>query len=583
MLRSTTFILFLLSISISCFAQEQDVKLFLKAWSQSDKSQTQKAEETYLTLKKNYTKKKFEVVANELDQYISNHKDDRLKSRVYMFQVLGKREFHFILTKQDTLKVAKAIKLARNLHDDQLLAEIYALAADIDFEGGYLLYNLKALELQQQIGFEYFSFVQNRFFGASIALYKTHDFNESIAYGKKCLAFRNIKSQKWDPMVYIFQLDVIGASYMALKKYDDAIRYYQSIIDTVQSAEYQNEAKELWSAIANGNIGRCLFYKGKYAEALPLINAHLAVAVKYKQWNNVAIAENVRGEYFLKQGDLSNARISFQNALSAALRSRKLEDKVKAANGLMFCYAKLGKADSALRYHTAYSTYLLEQARVVNEGKLSAMNSKILFDKGQRNLEIANENISDLKRTRNIIIVAIAILTILIWLLYNRQALKVKLDKQQMALESVKAKAEIDKAKSSLQQFRNQLIEKDQLIINLRQSLQKSALENNLDEEQVGKRLLAYVLVTDDEWTKFREDFNKVYPLFYPRLLAVAASLSAAEERLASLIFLQMNNKEIANTLGISVDSVARSKRRLKHKLPILEGQTIDTYILSLV
>ncbi|WP_097130862.1 tetratricopeptide repeat protein [Pedobacter xixiisoli] len=565
------------------FAQKADVVRFLKAWSCKDKTQTQKAEETYLVLKKEYNPNKLEAISKDLDSYLDRDKDHRLKARIYMFQVLGKREFSLILTKQDTLKVAQVIKIARNLKDDQLLAEVYALAADIDFQGGYLLYNLKALELQRKIGFGYFSFVQNRFFGASIALYRTHDFKESIEYGKQCLAFRNMKSQNWDPMVYIFQLDVIGASYIALGKYEDAIDYYKQIIDTVSSKAYNGETKELWKGIANGNIGRCLFYQGEIQQALPLIDAHLAIALKYEQWNNVAIAENSKGEIFLKQRDFLQAYSSFKKALSAAIRSDRLEDKVKAAEGLMKSFANTGNTDSILYYQKAHSGYLLKQAEVVNNGKLSSMNSKMLFDNGQRDLENANASVSKLKQTRNIIIIGIVIFAVFLLLLYNRQALKNKLEKQQIIFEALQAKAEVDKAKNSLQQFRNQMVEKDQLIVNLRQSLQKSVLENNLDEAQIGKKLLAYVLVTDEEWVKFKDDFNKVYPLFYPRINAVLPSLSSAEERLASLIFLQMNNKEIASTLGIGVDSVARSKRRLKQKLPLLEEQSLESYILSLV
>lgn len=582
MLRLISFFALLVSLSSFCFGQENDVRTFVKAWSISDESQTQKAEGTYQVLKKQYSPQKFFAVSKQLDAYIEEHPDERLKVRVCMFQILGKRELHFALNKQDMLKIAKAIKLARNLEDDQLLAEVYALAADIDFEGGYLLYNLKALELQKRIGYEYFSFVQNRFFGVSIALYGTEDFSESIAYGKKCLTLKNSKSQNWDPMVYIFQLDVIGASYMALDKYDKAINYYEQIIDTLKSSVYGPGPKELWNAIAKGNIGRCFFYQGKLKEAWPLINAHLAVALKHEQWNNVALAENLRGEFFIKQKDFVQARSAFKKALSAAIRSYRLEEKVNATNGLVTSFANLGKTDSLLYYQKEYSKYLLQKAEMVNNGKLSAMNSRMLFDNGQRSLENANASISSLKQTRNIIIIAIAILVIFIWLLYNRQVLRIKLEKQQLALESVKAKAEIDQAKRSLHQFRNQLIEKDQLIVNLRQSLRKNAIANNLDEEQINKKLLAYVLVTDDEWEKFKEDFKKVYPLFYPSVNSILLSLSSAEERLASLIFLQMNNKEIANTLGISVDSVARSKRRLKQKLPLKEGQTLEAYILSL-
>ncbi len=583
MFRSAIFLLLLFLFSSSCFAQKSDVEEFVKAWSVTGKNQTQKAEETYLILKNRYNPQKFLAISKQFDSYMADHSDDRLKARIYMFQVLGKREFHIVLQQQDTLKVVEAIKLARKLQDAQLLAEIYALAADIDFEGGYLLYNLKALELQKKIGFEYFSFVQNRFFGASIALYKTHDFKESIEYGKKCLAFKDVKTQKWDAIVYIFQLDIIGASYIALKKYDNAIAYYQKIIDSIGSITSNSEAKELWRAIAKGNIGRCLFYKNDIKNAWPLINAHLAVALKYQQWNNVALAENAIGEIHLKKRAYSQAYIAFRKALSAARKSNRIEEKVKATDGLLASYAHLGNPDSLLHYQKQHRAYLLEQADVVNDGKLSAMNSKILFDDGQRKLEVANASISSLKQTRNIIIISIAILTVFIWLLYNRQALKIKLEKQQMVFESLKVKAEVDKARNSLQQFRNQMLEKDQLIANLRQSLQKTVLENNLDEKQIGQKLLAYVLVTDEQWKSFREDFNKVYPFFFPRINAIVANLSSAEERLASLIFLQMENKEIAGTLGISVESVARSKRRLRQKLPLLPDQSIEIYILSLI
>ena len=308
----------------------------------------------------------------------------------------------------------------------------------------------------------------------------------------------------------------------------------------------------------------------------------MAVALKYEQWNNVALAENSKGEIFLKQRDFSQARSSFKKALSAAIRSHRLEDKVRATEGLVESFANLGNTDSLLYYQNEYSNYLLAQAEVVSSGRLSSMNSKILFDNGQRDLESANASISKLEQTRNIIIISIAILAIFIWLLYNRQALKIKLEKQQMIFESLQVKAEVDQAKNSLQQFRNQMIENDQLIINLRQPLQKSVLENNLDEAQIGKKLLAYVLVTDEEWEKFKDDFNKVYPLFYPRINAILPTLSAAEERLASLVYLQMSNKEIASTLAISIDSVARSKRRLKQKLALSTAQTLETYILSL-
>lgn len=583
MLRSVFFLFVLFSLSTSCFAQEKYVEAFAASWSVTGTAQTDSAEASYVILRNEFNLKSFLKLTNEFDQYLQKKPDKRLKARLCMFDVLGRRVFSVKLTHQDTLKITEAIKLASNLKDDQLLAEIYALAADIDYEGGYLLYNLKAIELQKEIGHEYFSYVQNRFLGASLALYKTKDFRESIKYGEKCLTFRKVKVYEWDPMVYIFQLDVLGASHLALGEYKEAINYYQQIIDTIQKKPIHPEPDELWTAIARGNIGKCYFYEGNVAAALPLIDQQLRSGIKYKQFNNVAIAQNARGEIFLSQKEYGTALIAFKEALKAAIISHKLDDKVKATKGIAVAYTYLGQTDSAVYYQHSYGRYQQEQDQMINDGKLSAMNARMLFDNTQKKLEEANTSIQSLKQTRTAIFIAIVLLSIIGWLLYNRQALKIRLEKQQRILEGTQARNAVEKAKQSLNQFRSQMLEKDKLIENLSHSLKKNELQNNFDETLLNKNLLEYVLVTDEEWRRFKEDFNKVYPLFYPRIHTVLADLTSAEERLASLIFLQMSNKEIASTLGISADSVGRSKRRLKQRLPLAESQSLETYILSLV
>lgn len=582
MLRSVFFLFMLFSLSAHCFAQDNEVKLLAKAWLVTGTAQTDSAEATYVVLRKEYNAERFLKLTAKFDKYLQGNSDKRLKARFCIFDVLGRRQFSIKLTRQDSLKITEAIKLANHLKDDQLLAEIYALAAEIDYEGGYLLYNLKAIELQKKIGYQYFSYVQNRFFAVSLALYRTKDFKESIKYGEKCLTFKKVKAYDWDPMVYIFQLDMLGASHLALGEYKKAINYYQQIIDTIQKKSIRPQADELWQAIAEGNIGRCYFYEGNSTSALPLINQQLQAGIKYKQYNNIAIAQNARGEIFLSKRQYGTALIAFKEALKAAIASRKLNDKVKATKGIAIAYIHLGQTDSAVYYQNSYGRYQQEQDEMINNGKLSAMNARMLFDNTQKKLEEANTSIQSLKQTRTAIIIAIILLSVIGWLLYNRQALKVRLEKQQRIFEGTQARNAVEKAKQSLLQFRSQMLEKDKLIENLSHSLKKNELQNNFDETLLNKNLLEYVLVTDEEWRRFKEDFNKVYPLFYPHIHAVLADLTSAEERLASLIFLQMSNKEIANTLGISADSVARSKRRLKQRLPLAESQSLETYILSL-
>jgi hypothetical protein len=53
-------------------------------------------------------------------------------------------------------------------------------------------------------------------------------------------------------------------------------------------------------------------------------------------------------------------------------------------------------------------------------------------------------------------------------------------------------------------------------------------------------------------------------------------------ERLAALIFLQLNNYQIANALGIGKESVARSKRRLRTILKLAADESLEDHVKTL-
>jgi DNA-binding CsgD family transcriptional regulator len=60
-----------------------------------------------------------------------------------------------------------------------------------------------------------------------------------------------------------------------------------------------------------------------------------------------------------------------------------------------------------------------------------------------------------------------------------------------------------------------------------------------------------------------------------------AADISLAEMRMAMLMRLQLDNKEMASILGISAESVTKSKRRLKARLLLEQNEDLETSILT--
>ena len=89
-------------------------------------------------------------------------------------------------------------------------------------------------------------------------------------------------------------------------------------------------------------------------------------------------------------------------------------------------------------------------------------------------------------------------------------------------------------------------------------------------------------MVTDAAWEKFRLEFSKAYPNFLRSLQNRLPAISPAEERLATLLYLKLTDNQMANTLGISKESVGRSKRRLKQRLQLKQEVKLDVFIAGL-
>lgn len=76
--------------------------------------------------------------------------------------------------------------------------------------------------------------------------------------------------------------------------------------------------------------------------------------------------------------------------------------------------------------------------------------------------------------------------------------------------------------------------------------------------------------------------FDKVYPGFLQRLREMAPDITLAEQRMAALIRLKLDNHQIATMLGISADSVGKSRHRLCSRLAIAENAELEEVLQRL-
>lgn len=86
-------------------------------------------------------------------------------------------------------------------------------------------------------------------------------------------------------------------------------------------------------------------------------------------------------------------------------------------------------------------------------------------------------------------------------------------------------------------------------------------------------------ILTHDDWDSFKLLFDEVYVGFLARLKEHMPNLTPSEIRLLCLTKLNLNTKQMAANLGISPDSIKKSRHRLRKKISLSEDTSLHDVI----
>lgn len=99
------------------------------------------------------------------------------------------------------------------------------------------------------------------------------------------------------------------------------------------------------------------------------------------------------------------------------------------------------------------------------------------------------------------------------------------------------------------------------------------------EEIEILRELISIKILTPQDWCQFKEKFSILFPTFFPHILTKGIRLTKSEERLMALEKLNLNTSDMANILGISVESVYASRYRLKKKLKLNGNVSILSFL----
>ncbi len=472
------------------------------------------------------------------------------KNAIAQQNLLDSFEQQIILTQKDGNIFAEA-------KNRQRLAELQADRGS-SFEA--LKNAQRAIEIYEKLG------KQTELYQTYISIATVH---QQLHNGDKILEYAlpalNYGKQNKDTTLIIMMLTAAGIGYDEKKDYAQAASYYMACAQI-------EIAKGLSPAISYMNASSSYTPLGNYAEGRRC--AELAI--------NQAIIDKDSVALHYAYGNKTFACIlakQLADADAALLMAEKINLDVNDinANRDMFLLRSMLSATKGA-YKDAYfqlkSFYTIDSTLSSEERNAQFGELDALYEtkrKETENIKL-NDALFRQKMVTWSILALLLLLGIIIFLQRNRLIIKDKLLKTEKEL----AAKEKEFHESELNNFTQSLREKNNIIENLKNEIEKRTNSDNTAAPSISKenenrtfltQLTQETILTEEQWRGFRQKFERVHRGFFHKFAQAVPEATESELRLAALTKLEMTNNEIAAMLGISPESVTKTRYRLRKKI----------------
>jgi tetratricopeptide (TPR) repeat protein len=402
-------------------------------------------------------------------------------------------------------------------------------------------------------------------------LYQVREYDECMKYARKSIAAwqkNNFEKEYKDAYKFKIQaLNTIGLTCHKNNQLDSGLANFRSAL---QLAKQNGDT--LWTARVLGNIARVLYQQQKFDSAWALLQTDYGVSKQRGIYDNAASASGWKARASLALGNKTAAITEAREAISLLAlwpNGPYLRDTYYALTQI---FRAMGQYDSAFYYSERYSALNDSLEKEVATSSLAISRARLNNEVSRFNIQKLNREKETVLLWRNIMIASIIIVSLIALLIINRQRLKEKIKTEKAEQEHLKMvqekqlmETEIASAKEQLQMFTANIVEKTNLIEKLES--QVKGREANHEQQAIISELVRLTILTEDDWNKFRNLFEKIYPGFFMKLKDSFPDITSAEQRMAALTRLRLTTRQIASMLGISVDSVHKSRQRLRQRL----------------
>jgi len=371
----------------------------------------------------------------------------------------------------------------------------------------------------------------------------------------------------------IDMLNSLSVYYKQQAKTTVALQYSEMSLAEAEAAK-----DSVWIGIISGNLSEYRWKQGRQQEALALLKKNIALSTQFEENLDVMRANLQIAKYYIALKDFEEATRHIR--MSLALMEDKpyflvyRGDAMKYLADIAFLQGDFEAERKYLKSYLALKTQIDEQ---IDNEEIKKISWKFEIEKYEETLLLNALKEKELKRTYSLIGLSLFLLAVVVVLLMVRSRHKVKIKniklenaQLQFAYEKQLLNNELVTVRNSLTEFTEKINQNNIVISGLRKELANAVgldeqVKNRMSDELA--HMLKSHLMTQERWIDFKAEFDHTYPNYLYNLKVNNPALTENDMRIIALTKLNLNNRSIADLLGISLEGVKKAKQRLKKKM----------------
>ncbi len=276
--------------------------------------------------------------------------------------------------------------------------------------------------------------------------------------------------------------------------------------------------------------------------------------------------------YFLKENSMESAKKYLEVLAADTLTSNWSKDKY----AFLLSRYQRAKGQNAQAYETLLSLYNKQSGEIEASGMTRTFTIAEQFDnqsEREKNLQLQVEKQRLYMALFGVLLVILTGLIVAIVIVSRRRAAHlVEAAETQMQIERLHAEVEIRRA--SMGRLLMQRIQ-------LSKSMQESMKRHKEDKVPawVQEFVETNLIMTDEQWASFRDEFNANYSNFLTRLKAEHPALTASDLQVIALTVLGVDISDICRLLNLTKRTVWGRRLRIKDHLGLTPEDQLDDWL----